>query len=765
MPKTLERAIGAIAAGGLAALALTAVATHGHGLGSLWQLAAFTVALSLTWTFPLFVLRREETIAFQLDEAFLVAMALLLPPLGIVLAFGVAALVVQIARRRPLPRVMFNTGTMLMASALSLAVIRLTGGEGSVAPGDLASVVLGAAVFFAVNSALVAVPVAIIESRPFWRAWGDGLGFWCLLWAACVAVGLLAGVAGSAYSWALLLAVLPVGVLQVVLSGSLRARSDRERLDGLLRTALQAHASMEPTDVEEAITGSARELLRCRGARIVEAPPDDGELGSRLPGRRYPERWLVVSERRGLDAAFGAQDGKLLDAIVAVGSSALENASLVDQIKHQVFHDALTGLPNQLLFEERTGLALAQRRQSGDKLAVLFIDLDRFKRVNDSLGHPTGNELLRQVAVRLSSAVRTDDTVARMGGDEFTLLLTTVRATSEAVLVAEKILRRFGQPFVLDGQEVYVTPSIGIAVAPEDGARPSTLLKNADTAMYRAKERGRNCYEVYSTEMNEAAHRRLALEGDLHNALDVGQLRVVYQPQVDLTTGNIVGVEALARWPHPVLGMIGPDVFIPMAEETGLIVALDDWVLRTACAQGRVWNEAGLPPLRIAVNLSGRAFQRTRVVERVAETLDRTGLAAGQLELEVTESMAIDQVSDTRPIFRDLETLGVKLAIDDFGTGYSALSRLQGFPFHTLKIDRSFVSGIETPVDEAPIVAAMIAMAHALKLDVIAEGVETSTQRTFLDRHGCDMAQGYLFSRPVDADAVEALVQRTPALV
>jgi EAL domain-containing protein (putative c-di-GMP-specific phosphodiesterase class I) len=295
--------------------------------------------------------------------------------------------------------------------------------------------------------------------------------------------------------------------------------------------------------------------------------------------------------------------------------------------------------------------------------------------------------------------------------------------------------------------------------------RPSTLLKNADSAMYRAKDRGRNCYEVYAVDMNAAAESQLALEGDLHHAIDTGQLRVVYQPQVDLTSGRIVAVEALVRWPHPVHGMITPDQFVPMAEETGLIVPLDDWVLRTACQQARAWSESGLPELRVAVNISGRAFQRTSIVERVEETLIRTGLEPRRLELEVTESMAIDQGSDTRPVFNDLESLGVKLAIDDFGTGYSALSRLRGFPFHTLKIDRSFVSEIEDPSDEAPIVAAMIAMAHAMKLGVVAEGVETQAQRAYLGDHGCDIAQGYLFSRPVEAPVVEEMLAPVAAAV
>jgi EAL domain-containing protein (putative c-di-GMP-specific phosphodiesterase class I) len=318
---------------------------------------------------------------------------------------------------------------------------------------------------------------------------------------------------------------------------------------------------------------------------------------------------------------------------------------------------------------------------------------------------------------------------------------------------------------MVTGQELYVTASLGIAISPDDGTRPSVLLKNADTAMYRAKERGRNCFEIYSVDMNAKAVARLALEGDLHQALDNGQLRVVYQPQIDLVTGRLIGVEALARWDHPTLGAIAPDTFIPLAEESGLIVALDDWVMRTACAQVRAWRDAGLPVVRMAVNLSGRAFWRARIVERVTEVLTLTGVDPEQLELEVTESMAVDAVTDTRPVFRELEALGVRLAIDDFGTGYSALGRLQGLPFHTLKIDRSFVVGVENPHDEAPIVAAMIAMAHALKLEVIAEGVETEAQQSFLARNGCDIAQGFLFGCPVEPAEIEAMLRPESVLV
>jgi diguanylate cyclase (GGDEF)-like protein len=764
MPFKLKLMVALATATGLVTLAAAVALGHDEGLGSLGELAAFTGVLTLGWLYPLRILRKEETEAYQFDEAFFVAMALLLPPLGIVLSFGFSALVSQVVRRRPFSRIAFNTGVQLTATGLSLAVMRLAGFQSGVGPRNMALVVGAAAVWLVVNSAFVWVVLAIVEGQPVWRSVVDSIGFRLVLWSSMVAVGLLCGLATSAYPWAVLLAVIPLSVLEVMLAGSLRARYERQQLDGLLEAAAAAHASVQSVDVEEAVLSSARELLACRDARLGELPPQDGELGTRLPGSAYPERWLVVSDRRGVEP-FGTHDVTLLEALAGVSASALQNAALVEQLKHEAFHDALTGLPNQLLFEETVGLALAERRQPERRLAVFVLDVDRFKRVNDSLGHPTGNELLREVARRLTGAVRGGDTVARMSGDEFTVLVTGLRSTGEAALVAEKVMAVFQTPFMVSGQELYVTASLGIAVSPDDGTRPSVLLKNADTAMYRAKDRGRNCFEIYSVDMNAAAEARLALEGDLHQAIDNGQLRVVYQPQIDLLTGHLTGVEALARWDHPTLGSIAPDTFIPLAEESGLIVALDDWVMRTACAQARAWRDSGLPALRMAVNLSARAFWRARIVERVTEVLAITGVDPEQLELEVTESMAVDGVADTRPLFRELEALGVRLAIDDFGTGYSALGRLQGLPFHTLKIDRSFVVGVENPHDEAPIVAAMIAMAHALKLEVVAEGVETEAQHSFLTRNGCDMAQGYLFGRPVEPAEIEAMLRPDSVLV
>jgi diguanylate cyclase (GGDEF)-like protein len=434
---------------------------------------------------------------------------------------------------------------------------------------------------------------------------------------------------------------------------------------------------------------------------------------------------------------------------------------LIEQIEHQVLHDALTGFPNQLLFEQRLTSAMAAEEGA----AVLFLDLDRFKRVNDCLGHPAGDALLQQVSERIAAEAGAVDTVARMGGDEFTLLVTGPRAGLDAVGVARRLIEGFGRPFDLLGQHVFVTPSIGIAVHPDGGAAPTALLTNAHTAMYRAKDAGRNGYEVYATDMNATAHRRLALEADLHNALAAGQLRVLYQPEVDLTTGKVVAVEALTRWHHPTLGVIRPDTFIPLAEETGLIVAIDDWVLRTACSQARRWADAGLPALRVAVNLSGRAFHRPGIVERVADVLRGAGLEPQRLELEVTESAAVGQAPDSSSVLGGLEALGVKLAVDDFGTGYSSLSRLRALPLHTLKIDRSFVQRIRDDTDGEPLIEAVIVMAHALGLTVVAEGVETVAQKAFLGRHGCDLAQGFLLGPPGPPPTVEHLLGPAPSLV
>jgi diguanylate cyclase (GGDEF)-like protein len=574
------------------------------------------------------------------------------------------------------------------------------------------------------------------------------------VWVASVALGLLVALGSRAYRWALLLGPAPMAVVQSVLAGSLRARRDRERLDGLFNTAVDAHSSVRIAEVEQSVAESAASLLRCRSARFDSTPPAEGELGCLLTGDR--ERWLIVSDRKGVEG-FDQQDARLLDAIAAVGSSAIGNAELVEQVKHQALHDALTGLPNQVLLEERLSYSLTQAARTGEQIALLILDLDHFKKVNDSLGHAAGNELLRQVAARLTGCVRESDTVARMGGDEFTMLVPNVSSTEDTTALAAKILEAFRRPFVVESQELFITSSVGIALSPEGGNRAAALLKNADAAMYQAKARGRNTFEVYSPHMNAEATERLTIDAHLHSAIANDELRLVYQPQFDVRTREIVGVEALARWTHPTLGAIAPDRFIPIAEESGLIVELDNWVLRKACEQGRAWMDAGLPQVTIAVNLCAVDAQRARLVETVTGTLEETGFDARHLELEVTERVAASEAGDLGPAFAQLRSVGVKIAIDDFGTGYSSLGRLQEFPVDRLKIDRSFVTEIEASKGEA-LAAAMIAMAHGLELEVIAEGVENAEQLAFLAGKNCDIAQGYLLSRPVEAEEMELLL-------
>jgi diguanylate cyclase (GGDEF)-like protein/PAS domain S-box-containing protein len=422
-----------------------------------------------------------------------------------------------------------------------------------------------------------------------------------------------------------------------------------------------------------------------------------------------------------------------------------------ETIKHLAYHDPLTDLPNRTLFEDRLTIALAQARRKKRMLAVMFLDLDHFKVVNDTVGHAEGDKLLRSVGERLTGLVREGDTVARVGGDEFALLSAEVAHVDDAAEIAERVLEGFRRSWVLRGHEFHVTTSVGIAVYPGDGDDAETLLRNADTAMYRAKERGRDNYQLYTPAMNARIAERLAVENDLRHGLERGEFVVYYQPQVNIDTGQIVGMEALVRWQHPEQGLVLPAEFIPVAEETGLIVPLGEWVLRTACAQNRTWQEAGFPPLRVAVNLSARQFQQRNLIETVARVLKETGLDAHWLQLEITEGVAMQDADLTIAVLRDLRAMGVQISIDDFGTGYSSLSYLKRFPIDVVKIDRSFVRDITVDESDAAIATAVIDIAHNLKLKVIAEGVETEEQLAFLKKRRCDEMQGYLFSRPVPA--------------
>jgi len=423
-------------------------------------------------------------------------------------------------------------------------------------------------------------------------------------------------------------------------------------------------------------------------------------------------------------------------------------------------YDTLTELPNRALLAQRLNRAVDEAARNERLVAVMFIDLDRFKVINDTLGHAAGDELLKIVAQRLNEAVRPGDTVARYGGDEFVVVLANVAHVDDVTRVAHKILARLGPGISIMGRELFVTPSIGITLYPFDDRRGEELLRNADAAMFQAKEMGGNNYQFYTTELNARAERRLTMETSLRHALDRGEFVLNFQPQVDIATGHIIGAEALAGWNHPEWGFVSPSEFIPLAEETGLIVPLGEWVLMEACRQAHAWHQQGWPDLRVSVNLSGRQLSQNGFPSRLAEILHVSKVAKGRLELEITESLLMQDLDQIAERLTAIAALGITISMDDFGTGYSSLSYLKKLPIDILKIDQSFVRDISSDPDDAAIVQAIIAMAHGLGIEVVAEGVEQAEQLAFLQRHRCDYYQGFYFSRPIPARQFEALLQK-----
>ena len=461
-------------------------------------------------------------------------------------------------------------------------------------------------------------------------------------------------------------------------------------------------------------------------------------------------------------------------SIVGTAQDITDRKQYEREIHRLAYFDSLTGLPNRVLFKDRIAQALVHATRYHTTLATLFLDLDRFKVINDTLGHNIGDLLLKSVADRLTESVRHSDSVsrpvdkeenysfARLGGDEFTVLLTNLRDVQDAGRVARRIVESLAQPFSIEGREIFVTVSVGIAIFPGDGDSVDALLKNADSAMYHAKEQGRNNFQFYSGSLNAAANERLILEGELRHAIEREEFVVYYQPQIDLRTSSIVGAEALVRWQHPRQGLLPPAEFLPAAMDTGLIRTIDEWVLRTACRQNQAWQERGLMPVRMAFNVSHSLFHCNSLLSVVEEALSQTGLAPACLELELTESIAMRNVDASIIMLTALKTMGVQLSIDDFGTGYSSLSYLQRLPINMVKIDQSFIQEILTPARPVPIVRAIIAMAHSLGLSVLAEGVEQEVQRQILLEQGCDQAQGYLFGRPMPADEFAKLLSPVP---
>ena len=457
------------------------------------------------------------------------------------------------------------------------------------------------------------------------------------------------------------------------------------------------------------------------------------------------------------DADELALAGQLADSV----AFALAYLEKEEQLHYLASYDVLTRSANRNLLHDRLTQAIALAGRQGRQVAVIFVDVDNFKYVNDSLGHRAGDLLLKTVTERLGSCVRDVDTIARHGGDEFVVVLPDQSSEEQASQIIQRILTAIAQPIVIDGEELSITCSLGASFYPQDGADGETLLKNADAAMYRAKELGRNTFQFYGKEINARVSERLGMESSLRRAIERNELILRYQPQINLTTGRIFGAEALIRWRHPKLGTVPPERFIPLAEETGLIDSIGEWVLRTACAQNKAWQDARLPKIVVSVNLSARQFRQKGFAESISRVLRETGLASRYLGLELTEGLVMHDTAAGVPILENLKKMGVNLSIDDFGTGYSSLSYLKRFPIDELKIDQSFVRDVMIDPNDATIAKAIIALALELNLKVTAEGVETEKHIAFLQQHRCDQAQGFYFSRPLPSHEFGALLEQS----
>ncbi|MEX5214091.1 MAG: EAL domain-containing protein [Nitrospiraceae bacterium] len=501
----------------------------------------------------------------------------------------------------------------------------------------------------------------------------------------------------------------------------------------------------------------------------------EGNFVSHQPSRQEHTLTMPDGEHRTVSLqarALSAEDGRTAAALTGTVQDITERRRIEEHIHHLAYYDSLTGLPNRLLFRDRAQQALAAAQRHHAMLGILFLDIDRFKFINDSLGHSAGDALLKQAAERIMEAIRASDSVirpgssetagavARLGGDEFTILLPELRQPDHASGIARRILTAIAHPFLVEGREVFITGSIGISLHPTDGENLEELLKNADTAMYQAKNEGRNNYRFYSRSMNELAADRLALENDLRRAIEREELRLHYQPLVDLHTGQVTGVEALVRWAHPTRGLLLPGRFVDLVDEIGLGQAVGEWVLNTACREASLWRSPDGSPLILAVNVSNAQFNDRGLVTRLSRLLRETGFAPARLELELTETIMIPQPEEAAIMMQQLTGIGIRLSLDDFGTGHSSIGHLRTLPFDTVKIDRSFITDVATNETDATIAKAMIAIAHARNLRVLAEGIETRAQLSLLRHLGCDEAQGYLFSPPVPGDCIPSLLMR-----
>ena len=858
----------------------------GHVNEGQWVAAAAIGVLALgSWVWPVVVYRGAESEAFNLDEGFFVILALLVPPLLTLGTLALATVLAQAARRRPVVKSAFNAGQVLIAAGLGLAVSSsIAGPVRSLTAGQIAAVSLGVGVYFVVNSILVAS--VEVSMGTTWKEFTNDLPIQVTLAGAGALVGAVLALAIQAHLWALALAGPGLVLERRLISARFAALYDRTRMEGLYEVTLEANRGLRQQAVLETILGSVRQLLRSPGATLTPDDPGPGQLAAPMVVANQ-QQWLVASGRR-RDEPFDNADRSLLRALAAVGSGALSNAELYQQVQlererlssitlnigegvcaisadgrltfvnraaadmmelpslnitiddpgnggaltapdfllapafeamrtsrairehdalfrgkngdtipvaytasaimtdgtpsgavitfrditerkafedelHQhAFYDSLTGLANRRLLVERLEQALRRSALDGRTHALIFVDVDRFKSINDSLGHVTGDELLVAIAARMKGAVRSHDLLARFGGDEFVALLQDVAGVEVAVAAARRICAAVEHPMVLpDGYELVASVSVGIALT-EPGKTADDVLRDADVAMYDAKIRGGGgIYRVFDqAAMGSRSSERLQIEADLRKGLERDELEVHYQPFYSLHDQRIVGAEALVRWRHPTHGLIGPARFIPMAEETGLILPLGRYVMDQACWQVRAIRERLNVDLPISVNLSPRQFQESGLLSQVEAALAASGLPSELLIFEITETMVMEDLSGAREIMKKLNRLGVRLAIDDFGTGHSSLAYLKQFPVHEVKVDRAFIQGVaESPVDLA-IVRAIIDLAHAMGISAVAEGVETKDQAIELNMLGCPVGQGFYFSQPLPPEEFGELLIR-----